>query len=103
MNAPNPISPQEARALLEDAIRQRLGDDWEGDDDGWVRVTGHDYMARVSRGRRSLDFYVDLLGQVTVEETSSNPRLNVGLLLLAMMIGLSLVIALIVVNIVAGG
>lgn len=63
-----PIPADEARAILDAAMRERLGDDWEDDEDGWVLVTGHDYMARVTRGRTNLDFYVDLLGNVTVEQ-----------------------------------
>lgn len=63
-----PIPAEQARAILEKAIRERIGEDWEDDEDGWVRVTGHDYMARLTKGRMNLDFYVDLLGHVTIEE-----------------------------------
>lgn len=63
-----PIPADQARAILNAAIKERLGDDWEDDEDGWVMVTGHDYMARLTKGRTNLDFYVDLLGNVTVEE-----------------------------------
>jgi hypothetical protein len=63
-----PIPADQARAILDAAIRERLGDDWEDDEDGWVLVTGHDYMARLTKGRTNLDFYVDLLGNVTIEQ-----------------------------------
>src|SRR5690349_10296841 len=63
-----PIPADQARAILDNAIKERLGDDWEDDEDGWVLVTGHDYMARLTKGRTNLEFYVDLLGNVTVEE-----------------------------------
>jgi len=63
-----PIPADQARAILDAAIKERLGDDWEDDEDGWVLVTGHDYMARLTKGRTNLDFYVDLLGNVTVEQ-----------------------------------
>ncbi|MBL8156058.1 MAG: hypothetical protein JNM70_17900 [Anaerolineae bacterium] len=102
-DAPDPISPDRARDLLEAAIRERLGDGWEDEESGWARVTGHDYMARVSRGRVNLDFYVDLLGNVTVEQTESNAAADAGRLLLWIMLGLSIVIALIIVRIAAGG
>lgn len=73
-----PISGEEARAILEEAIRQRIGAEWENDPDGWTRVTGHDFMARLTRGRSNLDFYVDLLGEVTIEETEISPAQDVG-------------------------
>ncbi|MEZ4672072.1 MAG: hypothetical protein R3E39_29555 [Anaerolineae bacterium] len=100
---PDPIPPAQARDILEAAIRQRLGDDWDDEDNGWTKVTGHDYMARLTRGQVSLDFYVDLLGNVTVEQTTSAPTLETGRLLLFIMIGLSLVIAFLIVRIVSGG
>jgi len=88
-----PISPKQARAILEAAIRERLGDDWQDDEDGWVRVTGHDYMARLTRGRVNLDFYVDLLGNVTVEEKRINPGQDSGRLVAWLFLLLSLAIA----------
>jgi hypothetical protein len=102
-DAPEPISPDHARDLLEAAIRERLGEGWENEDSGWTRVTGHDYMARVSRGRVNLDFYVDLLGHVTVEQTESSATADTGRLLLWIMLGLSIVIALLIVRIASGG
>lgn len=63
-----PISGEQARHILETAIRQRLGDTWDDEETGWAMVSGHDFMARLTRGRVNLDFYVDLLGNVTVEE-----------------------------------
>lgn len=102
-DAPEPISPDHARDILEAAIRARLGDRWEDEDSGWTRVTGHDYMARVSRRRVNLDFYVDLLGHVTVEESESSPAADAGRLFLWIMLGLSIVIAFLIVRIAAGG
>ena len=99
----DPISPERAQDILEAAIRERLGDDWEDEDSGWTKVTGHNYMARLTRGRTSLDFYVDLLGNVTVEQTNSAPLLETGRLLLIMLLGLSIVIAFLIVRIVSGG
>jgi hypothetical protein len=68
-----PIPPEQARAILDQAMRERLGSDWEDESSGWQLVTGHDYMARVTRRDKNVDFYVDLLGNVTVEEREINP------------------------------
>lgn len=68
-----PIPAHEARALLETAIRARLGEDWDDEQTGWAVVTRHDYMARLTRGKQQIDFYVDLLGNVTVEDTGTSP------------------------------
>ncbi len=100
---PEPIPPAQAREILEAAIRARLGDEWDDPETGWIRLTGHDYMARLARGRVVLDFYVDLLGSVTVEKSTQNtPGDNVRLVML-ILIALSLVIAFMIVRIVSGG
>jgi hypothetical protein len=91
---PQMIAPEEARAILETAIRQRLGEDWQDDEDGWAVITSHDYMARLNKGRVNLDFYVDLLGNVTVEEKLIGPGQEVGRLFAWMLLLLSLAIAL---------
>lgn len=98
-----PIPPEQAREILEAAIRERLGDEWDDEQTGWVRVSGHDYMARLARGRVAVDFYVDLLGQVTVETSTHNtPGDNLRLVMIILII-LSLVIAFMIVRIVSGG
>ncbi|MBN2471827.1 MAG: hypothetical protein JXN59_13985 [Anaerolineae bacterium] len=61
-----PVAPEEARRRLEAATAPYLADGWT------VRVE-HDYMAQLTRGRQNLTFYVDLLGQVTSEETRLSP------------------------------
>ncbi len=65
MSAPevDPISPEEARRRLETALEPYLAE-------GWAVVAEHDYMARLTLGGRNLDFYVDLLGNVEMEEKS---------------------------------
>jgi hypothetical protein len=90
-NELEPISAEQARAILEQAMRERLGDNWQHDD--WVLVTGHDYMARVTKGRRNLDFYVDLLGNVRVEEKEVSPAQESGRLIAWLILLLSLAIA----------
>jgi len=99
----DPIPPEQARAILEAAIRERLGEDWEDEDSGWVRVTGHDYMARLTRGRVNLDFYVDLLGHVTVEQSDQNVAQDSIRLVLLILLALSVVIAVLIVRIASGG
>ncbi len=95
-----PIPPEQAREILEQAIRERLGDDWRDEDSGWQMVTGHDYMARLTRGRVNLDFYVDLLGKVSVTEKEINPAQDSGRLLAWTLILLSLAIAFLIARIV---
>lgn len=98
-----PIPPEQAREILASAIRERLGDSWNDEETGWVIVAGHDYMARLTRGRVNLDFYVDLLGNVTVEKTEARGLQASPGLVLVIFIGLSVVIALLIVRIVSGG
>lgn len=88
-----PIAPEAARTLLDAAMRERLGADWEDEDSGWQLVTGHDYMARVTRGCINVDFYVDLLGEVTVQESALNPAQDSGRMLAWTLLLLSLAIA----------
>ncbi len=75
---PQIISAQEARALLEATIRQKLGDRWDDEESGWIQLTGHDYMARFTRGRNNVDFYVDLTGEVRIEENEINGAQEYG-------------------------
>jgi hypothetical protein len=89
----DPIPPEQARAILDRAMRERLGDDWQDEDSGWLLVTGHDYMARVNRGRVNVDFYVDLLGNVSVTEGEINPAQDSGRLIAWMLLLVSLGIA----------
>lgn len=67
-DTPEPISAEAAREKLDAAMAARLGEDWREESSGWLLVSAHDYMARVTRGSRNVDFYVDLLGEVTIEE-----------------------------------
>ena len=73
-----PISGNEARLILEQAIRERLGENWDAEDRGWAVVASHDFMARLNKGRINVDFYVDLLGNVTVEEKQVSPGQDTG-------------------------
>ena len=98
-----PIPAEQARQILDAAIRDKLGDNWDDEETGWVMVTGHDYMARLTRGRVNLDFYVDLLGNITVKRTESQGGQSSAGLILIILLGLSIVIALLIVHIASGG
>ena len=100
MSEIEPIPPEQARAILDAAMKQRLGEDWEDEDSGWLLVTGHDYMARVTRGRRNVDFYVDLLGQVTVQQSEITGAQDSGRLIAWVFLLLSLGIAFLMARIV---
>lgn len=95
-----PIPPEQAREILERAMRAKLGDDWRDESSGWQLVTGHDYMARVTRGRINVDFYVDLLGEVSISESQINPAQDSGRTLAWMLLILSLGIAFLLARIV---
>lgn len=90
-----PISGQQAREVLTAAIRAHLGDDWENEHDGWVMVTGHDFMARMTNGQKNVDFYVDLLGNTTVEEREIDPAQELGRMRALMFLFASLLAALV--------
>lgn len=89
-----PIPAETARRLLYDAIRERLGEHWNDEESGWRIVSGHDYMARLTRGNRNVDFFVDLLGNVTIEEKPIGPAQIQGRLNAWMLLGASLILAL---------
>lgn len=90
---PEPISPEDARRALDRAMAERLGPDWQEEGSGWLLVTGNDYMARVTRGNFNLDFMVDLLGNVTIEERPLSPAQTSGRLIAWTLLLLALGIA----------
>ncbi|GAB4511876.1 MAG: hypothetical protein OHK0046_10550 [Anaerolineae bacterium] len=94
-----PISAEQARTILYDAIQTRLGAHWNHPQEGWAIITSHDYMARLNKGRRNIDFYVDLLGNVTIEEKEINPAQENGRLIVLMFLFGSLFIAFILARI----
>jgi hypothetical protein len=92
MTPPSPITPisgDDARALLAQAILDRLGSTWDDPETGWSVISRTDFAARLTNGRRVLDFYVDLLGEVSVTEkpvtTEDRGRIIAWLLLVIMM------------------
>jgi len=96
----DPIEPEEARRILYAAIRERLGENWDDEETGWAMVTGHDYMARLTRGRTNIDFYVDLLGNVTIEEKAISPAQESGRIMAWMFLIGALLIALVLARLV---
>lgn len=95
MNEPElkTISPDEAQARLDHAIRQHLGDDWEDPRYRWIIVSSHNYMARLTDGKRIIDFYVDLLGQITIDERASVTDTDNTRYTIAFVLGASLFVA----------
>lgn len=94
-----PITAEEARARLHAAVVAQLGDDWDDEQEGWTVVSRHDYMIRLTKGRRNIDFYVDLLGEITIEEKEINPGQDAGRTLAYIVIGGSCLLALIIARI----
>jgi len=96
----DPISPKEAQVQLEQAIIDRLGEDWESEDSGWLIVDRTAYQARLTKGKVNLDFYVDLLGDVTIEEKQTTLVQESGRWIAWLLLALSLAIALTIAQIV---
>lgn len=98
-NEIDPIPPEEAHDILHNAIRERLGEDWNDEIRGWTIITGHNYMMRLTKGRKNIDFYVDLLGNVTIEEGEVNPAQTAGRLMAWMFLLGSLLLAMLIARI----
>jgi len=90
------ISPEEARIALNNAICQKLGDDWR---DKWELVSGHDFMTRLTDGEQNIDFYVDLLGNVTIEEKGRDVAHNAGRTAAWLVLSVSLFLAYVIARI----
>jgi hypothetical protein len=88
-----PISPEDAQSRLDQAIRQHLGDDWQDPRYRWTTVSSHNYMARLTDGTRKIDFYVDLLGKVTIEEQTTVTNTDNTRFIIGIIIGTSLFVA----------
>jgi hypothetical protein len=93
-DAIEPIAPEDARTRLDAAILAQLGEGWDDPDDGWIVISSHDYMARLTKGRENIDFYVDLLGNVEVKRSAISPAQDVGRLIAWMVLGASILLAL---------
>lgn len=91
-----PISGDTARVILESAIAKRLGVDWNDEQHGWAIISKHDFMARLTKDGRSVDFYVDLMGDLTIEEKAVNPGQDMGRLLAGLILLASVLVAVII-------
>ena len=98
-NPPEPIPPEEARKILEKAIPERLGEDWDDERDGWIVISKQDYAVRLSRGRKNIDFYVDLVGELIVKESDVVAGEDAGRLVAWIFLLTSLFIALLIARI----
>lgn len=86
-----PINPEDARAVLEAAVKEQLGENWQ---QKWILIHDGDYLMRFHQGQINLDFAVDLLGNVTVEERPANPVQLSGRLVAWLVLGAFLFVAL---------
>ncbi len=87
---PEPIEPEQARAILDQAMNERLGEDWQDEYSGWLLVTANDYMARVTKRGKNVDFLVDLLGNVSIEEKALSDTQSSGRLIVIMLFFLAI-------------
>lgn len=82
-----PISPDDAAAILEQVLEPYLADDWH--------VLHRDaYSARITKGTRNLDIQVDLLGQVDTHESPLTPLQDSGRLMAWVLLWAMLLVAL---------
>ena len=87
------IQPEQAAAILEPRIA-------ELEAEGWIVLVRHDYMARLTRGKRNLDLQVDLLGEILTEEKpltlaqESGQIIAILLMLVFLLLAITLVSAL---------
>lgn len=88
-----PIHPEQAEILLREAMEPYLAD-------GWHLLRHNAYTARLTRGTRNMDIFVDLLGQIETQESGLTPLQDSGrlvawvILLAALLIVLSISAAL---------
>lgn len=90
---PDIIPPEQARAILKQAITDELGADWNADDSNWIVVSRHDYMASLNKGNINLNFFVDYFdGSVKIEAQEIHVGQDTGRLFAGIMIVLFTVI-----------
>lgn len=90
-----PIAADVARARIQSTIEEHLGADWNDEDTGWIVVYDSDFLVRLTRGKVNLDFQSDLLGEISITEREINPVQGSGRLLAWMILGVSLLLALV--------
>ncbi|MDQ7027412.1 MAG: hypothetical protein Q9P01_02790 [Anaerolineae bacterium] len=85
------IEPQAARAAIDAAILEHLGDNWQDD---WLMVHDTNFLVRLNNGDRNMDFQADLLGDVEVTEKAANPIQISGRYVAWWILGVSIFLAL---------
>jgi hypothetical protein len=83
-----PIQPEEAAAVMEQALQPYL-------DDGWLVLHQSPYIARLTREGRNLEIRVDLLGKVIVDEVALSPLQDSGRLIAWVLLLASLLVVLV--------
>ena len=89
----DPIEPEAARQILDEALQPYLEDEW-------FLVAHDDYSAHLTKGGRNVNIRVDWLGKVEVEEYGLRPSQTTGrlvawvLLIVAFLVVLALASAL---------
>jgi hypothetical protein len=83
----DPIEPEMARRLLDEALAPY-------EEDEWVLLDRDDYSARLTRGSRNLNLRVDWLGKVEVEETGLRETQTTGRLIAWMLLIAALLVTL---------
>lgn len=87
------VEPKEAKAAIEAAIVERLGENWR-DEIEWLIVHESDYLIRMNRDTVNLDFQADLLGEVTITEGEAHASQLSGRFTAWLVLGGSMLIAL---------
>ncbi|MCD4685047.1 MAG: hypothetical protein K8S97_03820 [Anaerolineae bacterium] len=82
-----PLSPEDATVILEQALEPYLTDKWH-------TLYRDAYSARITKSKRNLDIRVDLLGQVETQESELTPLQESGRLIAWMLLWAMLLVAL---------
>ncbi|GAB4438797.1 MAG: hypothetical protein Kow00120_06550 [Anaerolineae bacterium] len=83
----DPIEPEAARPILEEALEPYLEDEW-------FLIDRDDYSANLTKGSRNVYIRVDWLGQVQVEETPLRATQTTGRLVAWMLLIAALLVTL---------
>lgn len=85
------IEPQAARAAIDAAILAHLGASWR---DNWLMAHDSNFLVRLNKGDKNMDFQADLLGHVEVTEKEANPIQVSGRYVAWWILGVSIFLAL---------
>lgn len=85
----DPISPEEAQVILDEAIQPYV-------EAGWFVMDRSAYAARLTKGLYNLDVRVDLLGQVETTQSGLTPLQDSGRMAAWVLLLASLLVALVI-------